>query len=58
MTFGVDASHGYERIHQSALVDLARLLIAYAQSEVEIGRDARALTGVRGFTHQPNNSTN
>jgi len=58
VTFGVDASHGYERIHQSALVDLARLLIAYAQSEVEIGRDARALTGVRGFTHQPNNSTN
>lgn len=58
VTFGVDASHGYERIHQSALVDLARLLIAYAQSEVEIGRDARALTGVRGFTHQPNSSTN
>lgn len=58
VTFGVDASHGYERIHQSALVDLARLLIAYAESEVEIERDARALTGVRGFTHQPNNSTN
>jgi len=58
VTFGVDASHGYERIHQSALVDLARLLTLYAQSEVEIGRDARALTGVRGFTHQPNISTN
>ncbi|WP_415289157.1 osmoprotectant NAGGN system M42 family peptidase [Brevundimonas sp. S1H14] len=57
VTFGVDASHGYERIHQSALVDLARLLTLYAQSEVEIGRDARALTGVWGFTHQPNIST-
>jgi len=57
VTFGVDASHGYERIHQSALVDLARLLTLYAQSEVEIGRDARALTGVMGFTHQPNIST-
>jgi peptidase M42 family hydrolase len=57
VTFGVDASHGYERIHQNALFDLARLLIAYAQSEVEIERDARALTGVRGFTHQPNIST-
>jgi len=57
VTFGVDASHGYERIHQSALVDLARLLTLYAQSEVEIRRDARALTGVRGFTHQPNIST-
>jgi len=57
VTFGVDASHGYERIHQSALADLARLLTLYAQSEVEIGRDARALTGVMGFTHQPNIST-
>lgn len=46
-----------KRIHQSALVDLARLLTLYAQSEVEIRRDARALTGVRGFTHQPNIST-
>ena len=35
--------HGYERIHESALVDLARLLIAYAESEVEIERErARA----------------
>ncbi|MGE7199680.1 osmoprotectant NAGGN system M42 family peptidase [Brevundimonas guildfordensis] len=53
VTFGVDASHGYERIHQNALFDLARLLIAYAQSGVEIERDARALTSIRGFTHQP-----
>jgi len=57
VAFGVDASHGYERIHHSALVDLARLLIAYAQSEVEIERDSRPLTGVRGFTHQPVVST-
>ena len=53
LTFGIDASHGYERIHESALGDLARLLIAYAESEVEIGRDADALSGVKGFTHQP-----
>lgn len=53
VTFGIDASHGYERIHQSALVDLARLLIAYAESEVEIGRDSRPLSGIKGFTHQP-----
>lgn len=53
VTFGVDASHGYERIHQSALVDLARLLTAYAESEVEIGRDLRPLADVKGFTHQP-----
>ena len=53
VTFGIDASHGYERIHQSALVDLARLLIAYAESPVEIDRDRRPLSGIKGFTHQP-----
>ena len=53
VTFGIDASHGYERIHQSALVDLARLLIAYAESDVEIARDARPLSDAKGFTHQP-----
>ena len=53
VTFGVDASHGYERIHESALADLARLLVAYAESEVEITRDAAAMSGVKGFTHQP-----
>ena len=53
VTFGIDASHGYERIHQSALEDLTRLLIAYAESEVEIDRDAKPISGVKGFTHQP-----
>lgn len=53
VAFGVDASHGYERIHESALSDLARLLVAYAESDVEITRDARAMSGVKGFTHQP-----
>ncbi|WP_122465286.1 osmoprotectant NAGGN system M42 family peptidase [Brevundimonas lutea] len=53
VTFGIDASHGYERIHQSALVDVARLLIAYVESPVEIERDANPLAGVKGFTHQP-----
>ena len=53
VTFGVDASHGYERIHESALEDLTRLLIAYAESEVEITRDAKAMSGLKGFTHQP-----
>ena len=53
VTFGIDASHGYERIHESALVDVARMLVAYAESDVEIGRDAQAVGGLRGFTHQP-----
>ncbi|NSX32160.1 osmoprotectant NAGGN system M42 family peptidase [Brevundimonas vesicularis] len=53
LTFGIDASHGYERIHESALEDLSRLLIAYAESDVEISRDAKSLSGAKGFTHQP-----
>ena len=53
VTFGIDASHGYERIHETALRDLARLLVAYAESDVEIGRDAKTMSGVKGFTHQP-----
>lgn len=52
LTFGVDASHGWERIHMDALTSLAVLLTAYVESPVEIGRDARALAGLRGFTHQ------
>ncbi len=53
VAFGIDASHGYERIHESALADLCRLLIAYAESDVEIGRDARPISSAKGFTHQP-----
>lgn len=53
LTFGIDASHGYERIHESALVDLCRLLVALCGERVEIRRDALPIGGVRGFTHQP-----
>ena len=38
-TFGVDASHGYERIHVDALVSVARLLVAYALSPAEQAPD-------------------
>lgn len=51
--FGVDASHGYERIHLHALVSLARLLAVYATSPVEIERDTYAMSGLGGFTDQP-----
>ena len=30
--FGIDASHGYERIHANALESLVRLLVLYLQS--------------------------
>ena len=53
ITFGVDASHGYERIHMHALRSLAELITAYATSPVNIKRDFKATAGVRGFTRQP-----
>ncbi|MCX2698810.1 MULTISPECIES: osmoprotectant NAGGN system M42 family peptidase [Ochrobactrum] len=53
LTFGVDASHGYERIHLSALTSIAKLSVHYAMSDVEIKRDAEETTkGLKGFTHQ------
>lgn len=54
VTFGVDASHGYERIHMHALRSIAELLTAYVLSPVEIRRDAEETSPtVRGFTRQP-----
>ncbi len=52
-TFGVDASHGYERIHMHALRSLAELISCFVLSDVEIARDAREAGSLRGFTHQP-----
>ncbi|MCG6122309.1 MAG: osmoprotectant NAGGN system M42 family peptidase [Microvirga sp.] len=54
ITFGIDASHGYERIHMHALRSLAELITAYALSTVEIARDAHEIRkGLGGFTRQP-----
>lgn len=53
VTFGVDASHGYERIHKHALTSVARLVAAFAVSPVKIRRDAREMSGPEGFTHLP-----
>jgi peptidase M42 family hydrolase len=53
VTFGVDASHGYERIHMHALRSLAELLSCYAGSEVAIKRDFAETASVKGFTRQP-----
>ncbi|MGF0539451.1 osmoprotectant NAGGN system M42 family peptidase [Agrobacterium sp. ES01] len=52
LTFGVDASHGYERIHLHALISLAKLTAQYVASEVQIERDAEEVSGLRGFTRQ------
>lgn len=53
ITFGVDASHGYERIHMHALRSLAELVTAYVLSPVEITRDFQQTATLKGFTHQP-----
>ncbi|WP_075221040.1 osmoprotectant NAGGN system M42 family peptidase [Acuticoccus yangtzensis] len=53
VTFGVDASHGYERIHMHALRSIAELLTAYAVSPVEIGRDREMMGSIAGFPTQP-----
>jgi peptidase M42 family hydrolase len=54
-TFGVDASHGYERIHMHALRSLAELICCYVMSDIEIPRDVRPTSDLTGFTHQPMN---
>ncbi|MBA3834354.1 MAG: osmoprotectant NAGGN system M42 family peptidase [Sphingomonas sp.] len=53
ITFGVDASHSYERIHIHSLKSIAELVCAYASSPVEIRRDTEELAGLEGFTTQP-----
>ncbi|MGB8433564.1 MAG: osmoprotectant NAGGN system M42 family peptidase [Burkholderiales bacterium] len=53
ITFGIDASHGHERIHMHALRSLAELVTAYALSSVEITRDMEEIGTLKGFTKQP-----
>ena len=53
ITFGIDASHSYERIHIHSLKSIAELVALYAASPVEISRDAEELAGLEGFTEQP-----
>ncbi|WEX08216.1 osmoprotectant NAGGN system M42 family peptidase [Chelativorans sp. AA-79] len=54
VAFGIDASHGYERIHVHALNSVAQLITAYVTSPLEIQRDVKEVaSGLRGFTKQP-----
>jgi peptidase M42 family hydrolase len=56
LAFGIDASHGYERIHMHALASIAKLVAEYVVSPIEIERDAKEVApGIRGFTRQPTN---
>ncbi|WP_424934110.1 osmoprotectant NAGGN system M42 family peptidase [Amaricoccus macauensis] len=58
VTFGVSASHGYERIHMHALRSLSELITAYGLSDVEIKRDVNPVGGLTGFTSQPGQDDN
>ncbi|MFZ0788623.1 MAG: osmoprotectant NAGGN system M42 family peptidase [Chromatiaceae bacterium] len=53
VTFGVDASHGYERIHLDALESLARLVGVYMQSPPLFARDRFDMGPRAGFPTQP-----
>jgi peptidase M42 family hydrolase len=53
ITFGIDASHGYERTHMDAPCSVAELVVAYVLSPVTIARDAEELGGLKGFPEQP-----
>lgn len=51
--FGVDASHGWERIHIHALRSLAELVTSYLLSPIAFWRDAEEVGTLEDFTHQP-----
>ncbi|MBD0415482.1 osmoprotectant NAGGN system M42 family peptidase [Oryzicola mucosus] len=53
ITFGIDASHGYERIHIDALLSVAEALFHYVSSPIEIARDVKEFATVQSFTRQP-----
>ncbi|MGC9450584.1 MAG: osmoprotectant NAGGN system M42 family peptidase [Oceanipulchritudo sp.] len=49
VAFGVDASHGYERTHLDALVCVARLIIAYANTNLVYQKQSRPLGTIEEF---------
>lgn len=51
--FGIDASHGWERIHVHALRSLAELITAYLLSPIAFWRDAAEVGTLDDFTSQP-----
>ncbi len=53
VTFGIDASHGYERIHIDALESLANLVSVYMQSPPLFNRDRYGMGPRAGFPLQP-----
>jgi len=52
-TFGIDASHGWERIHWNALDSLAQLVALYMQSPPLYDRDREERGPLVGFSTMP-----
>jgi putative aminopeptidase FrvX len=53
VTFGIDASHSYERIHQEALESIAELVAIYMQSPPLYARDRFEMGPRAGFPTMP-----
>lgn len=53
LTFGIDASHGYERIHWDSLASLIQLLSIYMQSPPLFDREREEMAPLPGFPMQP-----
>ncbi len=51
--FGIDGSHGYERVHWNALESLIKLLMVYLQSPPLYSRDRYDMGPRTGFSMQP-----
>ena len=51
--FGVDASHGYERVHLDSLEAVAKLLANYMISPPIFMRDKKEMGPLKGFPTQP-----
>ena len=51
--FGLDASHGYERVHLDSMISLSKLLSVYMQSDRIIRRDRAELGPIDDFPYQP-----
>ncbi|MEO0796212.1 MAG: osmoprotectant NAGGN system M42 family peptidase [Verrucomicrobiota bacterium] len=49
ITFGVDASHGYERTHLNALASVSQLIVQYAQSNRVHKRQRKNFTTLKEF---------
>ena len=52
-TFGIDGSHGWERIHWNALESLAQLVVLYMQSPPLYDRDREKRGPLTGFPTMP-----